>query len=550
MQLFHKFFIVLITLSNIIWSVRGYSQAQIGLDDFQISNQGPALDGKFEAKQPNIVYNSTDSTYLVVWSGVSTATSGSQQKFEIFGQLLDSDGNKIGSDFQISSTLAENDLRLDAENPSIAYNTVDNNFLVVWDAPASFFAINSTAVNDQNEIFGQLLTSDGSEIGTDFRISDMGPPGQVDFDAQNPDVAYNPVQNNYLVVWSGDDARSQNEIYGQFISSNGAEIGTNDFRISDMGPDGDVNFAAVNPSISYNMHDNNFLVVWSGDDNTGDLVNGEQEIFGQLLTDAGLETGPNDFRISDMGPDGDGGFDALVPDVVFNALDTSFLVAWRGNDIVNEAFFTQEVYGQIVLPNGQETGPNDFLISSIFIEDLNRSLHKPSLTHDPIRNRFQVFYVGIASSEFDEFDIDVEEEIFGTEVSNDGLIVFAPFQLSSMGPDRNFDFSASLPGAAYGVSNQTTLVIWQGNDDSDQLLRGEDEIFGQLIGECVDSIISNSLTSPLPSGIFQVSNSISYSGLIGSASDVIFDAGQMTELEPGFEIQSGATLNVLTRGCE
>ncbi len=550
MQLSHKLFIVLITLSNIIWSVRGYSQAQIGFDDFQISNQGPALDSKFEAKQPSIVYNSTDSTYLVVWSGVSAATSGSQQKFEIFGQLLDSDGNKIGSDFQISSTLAENDLRLDAENPSVAYNSVDNNFLVVWDAPASFFAINSTAVNDQNEIFGQLLTSDGSEIGTDFRISDMGPPGQVDFDAEDPDVAYNPVQNNYLVVWSGDDARSQNEIYGQFISSNGAETGTNDFRISDMGPDGDVNFGAVNPSISYNMHDNNFLVVWSGDDNTGDLVNGEQEIFGQLLTDAGLETGLNDFRISDMGPDGDDGFDALVPDVVFNAIDTSFLVAWRGNDIVNEAFFREEVYGQIVLPNGQETGPNDFLISSIFIEDLNRNLHKPSLTHDPIRNRFQVFYVGIASSEFDEFDIDVEEEIFGTEVSNDGLTVFATFQLSSMGPDRNFGFSALLPAAAYNVSNHTTLVIWQGNDDSDQLVSSEDEIFGQLIGECVNSINSNSLSSPLPSGIFQVSNSISYNGLIESASDVIFDAGQMTELQPGFEVQSGATLNVLTKGCQ
>ncbi len=549
MSTFNKIFSI-ITLSNCLLYVIGYGQAQFGRDDFRISNQGSALNGSFVAEQPDIAYNSADSTYLVVWSGVSAIAGFNQKKFEIFGQLLDVEGKKIGSAFQISSTLDDNDLRLDAENPSVAYNSTDNNFLVVWNAPASFFEINSSGVNDQMEIFGQLLAADGSDIGADFRISDTGPPGQVDFDAEAPDVTYNPLLNNYLVVWSGDDARSQNEIYGQFITTNGAETGVNDFRISDMGPGGDANFDAFDPSVCCNLHDSSFLVVWAGDDNTGDLVNEEFEIFGQFITHDGLETGLNDFRISDMGPDGNSSFRANLPEVVFNSIDTSYLVAWRGNDMVGEAFFRQEVYGQLLLGNGQESGPNDFRISNILIEDLHRSLSRPGLIHNHTTNRFQVFYDGVASSNPGDFGIAIELEIFGSEVSSDGETVFSPFQLSAMGPDGDFGFNATLPRAAYDLNNHTALVIWEANDDSPELAESEQEIFGQLIGECVSSITSSELVSPLHSGIFQASQSISFNGMIEAGSEVTFDAGQKTLLEPGFEVQTGTLLNVFNGGCQ
>ncbi|MGH8566289.1 MAG: calcium-binding protein [Gammaproteobacteria bacterium] len=68
------------------------------------------------------------------------------------------------------------------------------------------------------------------------------------------------------------------EIIGQRIdAATGAEIGVNDFRISDMGPDGSVNFGASVPALAYNGLDNQYLVVWQGDD----VVDGEVEIFGQ-----------------------------------------------------------------------------------------------------------------------------------------------------------------------------------------------------------------------------------------------------------------------------
>src|SRR5262249_56629281 len=76
-----------------------------------------------------------------------------------------------------------------------------------------------------------------------------------------------------------------------------------------------------------------YLVVWQGDDDTGNLVNEEYEIFGQRLDAAtGKEVGANDFRISDMGPDGNPDFDAFSPAVAYNPTNNQYLVVWQGDD--------------------------------------------------------------------------------------------------------------------------------------------------------------------------------------------------------------------------
>jgi hypothetical protein len=124
----------------------------------------------------------------------------------------------------------------------------------------------------------------------DFRISDMGPDGDTNYGADEPAVAYNGVNNEYLVVWHGDDNTAplvvnESEIHGQRLdAATGAQIGANDFRLSDMGPDGNTSFGAVSAAVAYNRVNNEYLVVWSGDDNTAPLVNDEFEIFGQRFS--------------------------------------------------------------------------------------------------------------------------------------------------------------------------------------------------------------------------------------------------------------------------
>src|SRR5262249_55416613 len=162
----------------------------------------------------------------------------------------------------------------------VAYDSRANEYLVVWYGDDNTGAL----VNDEFEIFGQRVNAaTGAAIGGEIRISDMGPDGNIGFGAFDPAVACNPNNNEDLVVWL---VAGEREIFGQRLNAaTGDEVG-NDFRISHMGTDGDPNFAASAPAVAYNPTNNEYLVVWEGDDDTPPLVNDEVEIFGQRLNAA------------------------------------------------------------------------------------------------------------------------------------------------------------------------------------------------------------------------------------------------------------------------
>src|SRR5262249_14715908 len=189
------------------------------------------------------------------------------------------------TDFRISDMGPDGDTHFAASSVAVAYNGTANEYLVVWNGSDS----TAPLANDEVEIFGQRLDGlTGSEVGTnDFRISDMGPDGDPNFGAFGPAVAYNGAANEYLVAWQGADntgalAADEDEIYRQRrAGARGAQVGANDSRLSDMGPDGNADFDAFSPAVAYNGAANEYLVVWSGDDNTGMLANDEYEIFGQ-----------------------------------------------------------------------------------------------------------------------------------------------------------------------------------------------------------------------------------------------------------------------------
>lgn len=130
-----------------------------------------------------------------------------------------------------------------------------------------------------------MLDKNGTDVGAnDFRISDMGPNGSTAHYGYVPVVTYNPTKHEYLVAWSGDDVDGEVEVYGQRLAAGGNGIGENDFRLSDMGPDGDTSFGALRAAVATNLDGTEYLVVWSGDDDTGGLVDDEYEIFGQRYT--------------------------------------------------------------------------------------------------------------------------------------------------------------------------------------------------------------------------------------------------------------------------
>ena len=529
---------------------------QSPLKQFLISDMGPTGNIDFDAFHPSVAYNAIDNEYLVVWEGDDNTGNLVAGEFEIFGQLLTADGFEIGTDFRISEMGPDGNNDFAARNPSVAYNSIDNTYLVVWEGDDNTGGLALGEI----EIFGQLLTADGSEISADFRISDMGPDGNNDFAAGDPSVAYNASNNNYLVVWHGDDntgnlVEDEIEIFGQLISATGMETGTNDIRISDMGPDGNDNFDAVDPSVAYNTSNNNYLVVWEGNDDTGNLVVNEIEIFGQLISATGVETGTNDIRISDMGPDGNGSFDAVDPSVAYNTSNNNYLVVWEGDDDTGNLVNAEdEIFGQLMSSSGNELGPNDFRISDMGPHGNNDFDAKdPSVAYNSSNNNYLVAWEGDDNT---GSLVDNEFEIFGQLVSAAGNNIGTnDFRISDMGPDGNENFDAFDPVLIFNPAINGFLVVWEGDDNILNLIDEEFEIFGELIDAsaihpCALVLDDAQIGSPIATGLYQASEIINSSGLISSGNDVRFNAGTELNLLPDFEVELGALFEVLLDGCD
>jgi len=382
--------------------------------DFRISEMGGDL--AFDAYRPSVAYDSQADEYLVVWRGDDNSGDLVDEEEEIFGQRIDgATGAEIDKDFRISEMGPDGDPFYGAHTPAVAYNSQDDQYLVVWNGDIDSGGL----VEDEYEIFGQRIDgATGAEIGDDFRVSEMGPDGDPDYDAGDPAMAYNSQADEYLVVWYGDDdsgglVDNELEIFGQRIDgATGAEIG-DDFRISHQGPDGDPDYVASGASVAYNSQADEYLVVWSGDDDSGGLVNDEFEIFGQRIDGAtGAEIG-GDFRISDMGSDGDPDYDALAPAVAYDSQADEYLVVWYGDD---------------------DSG-------------------------------------GLVDQEF---------EIFGQRIdATNGSEIGGDVRLSDMGPDGDPDYGGGDLAVAYDSQAHEYLVVWDGDDDRGGLVDQEFEIFGQ-----------------------------------------------------------------------
>jgi hypothetical protein len=334
-----------------------------------LSDAGGLGDPEFDALDPAVACSSATTECLVVWWGDDNVGGLVAGETEIFAQRFNAaTGDAVGNnDFRVSDLGGTGDDAFDALFPAVAYNGAANEYLVVWHGDDNVGGL----VDGEAEIFGQRLNAaTGTAQGVnDFRVSDMGGTGNSSFDGSGSAVVYNAGDDEYLVVWTGDDdmgglVDEEAEIFAQRLTgATGTEVGGNDFRVSDLGGTGDANFDAGFPRVAYDPSRQEYLVVWHGDDNVGGLQDFEAEIFGQRLAAAtGAETGGNDFRLSDMGGTGDNPFDALFPDLAYNSTRGQFLAVWTGNDDVGgleeaeQEVFAQRLGEQEVFADGFETG--------------------------------------------------------------------------------------------------------------------------------------------------------------------------------------------------
>jgi hypothetical protein len=443
----------------------------------RVSAQGPGSgvgNALYDAEDAAISYNSQRNTYLVVWRG-DTNTAGED---EIWARIVGADGTPTGGIVRVSNMGPAGNAAYDATRPKVAYNAAADEHLIVWEADHNAGGL----IVNEEEIWGRRISGDGTFAGGQFQISRMGTNGSATYEGFAPDVVYDPDQDQYVVVWHGDQPTPGNsdfEIWGRRLSAGGGSIDPDEVRISDIGPVASGLYQARSAEIAYDPDAKQYLVAFEGDN-----VNNQFEIFAQRLGQGLGQLGTNDFQISSTPAVGDA-FDA---EVAYNPVAKRFMAVWRANKIAAGEY---EVYGQLLDPSGAQVGTDDFRVSTSGPDgDATYDALQPTVVASERSNEFLAAWRG----DDDQPGLVVnEDEIFAQRYTGGGVPVGTPeVRVSTMGPDGNDAYDAFGPvGGAYNSVANEYLLGWEGEDDTGGLVDGELEVYVRRHG-------AGTATQPFP----------------------------------------------------
>jgi len=474
--------------------IANLSVAENWLDVKKLTSVGPEKNRNFDVTESAIAINSNNNSYMVVWEGNDFRTDTATGENEIFGQIHNEDGTTITTEtIRISFMGVALSLSYDGRKPDIVYNPNTNEYLVVWYGDHN----QNGLVEGEFEIFAQRINADnGDLIGAHKRISDMGPVSNRAYDAFNPHVTYNTQNQLYLVVWHGEEGNAASplgsfEIYGQLLNNNAIEVGDNDFKISDMGPANNPDYNAFSPVAAYNSSNNEFLVVWYGEDDRGGRVPGEFEIYAQRINASnGSLIGADSTSVSFVGLNGDIARAAKFPDVTYNKEQNEYLIVWSADDSKNGHVGNEfEIYGQILDANAQETGKNDFLISEMGTIGLNSfDAFRPKVEYLSASEQYVTVWRG-------DDEVDGEFEIYTQRLNaaNQVRIGKTSERLSHAGIENNLLYDARRVDIAVNASNSDVIVIWEQEDETSTQVEGEFEVFARKL-QTSDFLVNSTMT--------------------------------------------------------
>lgn len=153
----------------------------------------------------DVAYNSTQKTYLAVWDTWVSSTVG----YGIFGQVIDSAGNKVNSALSLGVTSSINNTQ-----PAVSYAAAVDRWLVAW----SFLPAGAGAGNLSN-LAGAVVSGTGGVFKAAFTI-DSRPfqylPPSIAFDGTNWHVSY--------AAYAQNGATGPGTFNGYFVSSAGVPV--------------------------------------------------------------------------------------------------------------------------------------------------------------------------------------------------------------------------------------------------------------------------------------------------------------------------------------
>jgi hypothetical protein len=314
----------------------------------------------------------------------------------------------------------------------VAYNHTNSEFLVVWEYEYS---------PDDHDIFARRVANDGTLIGGEILITNL-----TNFES-NPAVAYNPANNEYLIVWEHLFEGRRHGIYGRRVAANGTLLGepiaidTSSPWLSAL----TVAYDALAPAVAYGWAYGQYLVVWQ--DKYPEKV--DYDITGRRVGNDGSLVG-GEIAISTWE------YDQVKPRLAFNSASNEFLVVWEdhhwgwGED--------WDIYGQRVHASGTLIGGN----FGISWEGANHR-ESPVVVYKPAANEYLVAW----EYEYNPADRDV----YWRRVGSDSALLENEVAVSKLSSWEGRPALASDDAWTY-------LVVWE--DGRDAATQGMN-IYGDLV---------------------------------------------------------------------
>ena len=203
-----------------------------------------------------------------------------------------------------------------------------------------------------NDIYAQLVGADGIPFGEDIEVALVN-DAQID-----PYIAHGPVSNEYLITYRTQEGGFFNNGRGRRIAADGTPQG-GDFFVANAGFESSIAYSPVQEDFLYLAR--NFA------------GGGPSGIRGMLIEDGGLPFGP-DIGVATAGAP------APCGHVAYDSTNDRFLCTWR--DQTNS-----DLRGQVVNSDGTLEG--GFKIIS---PDFPSSGRAATQAYDPDNNRFLVVY--------------------------------------------------------------------------------------------------------------------------------------------------------------
>jgi hypothetical protein len=464
-----------------------------------------------------------DGNVLVVWYGAALQSSDSGMT--VFGQIVQPDGTKVGTEFSIGTSTVDGDNSLDLATID-ATLMADGNVMVGWVAEesqnidsdkmstmgavvnvssqsaGSEFVINTTSAGNQSApiltalddgrvlavwhdaakdgspstayLRGQILNDDGSKSGSECQIGTTGAYLETNGDQPPIDVV-KLADGNVYVGWMTEDSAdldgSEAATVGSLVNTTTASAGTqmviNQVTLGDQSA----------PKLVA-MADGSVFAMWYDDadkNNDSDMT-----VYGRFINADGTANG-SAFSIGTSYVEGHDDFQMPMLEAVALA-DGNILVSWLSNDDQNLDGSGTAVMGAVI-DSGLQSSGSEFVINST--GSGHQSAAVLELLHDG-----RVFATWYDDGQSDSSTSYVRAQFFNADGSKDG----SEFTVSTIPVEGNTNID--LPPLSTTVTmNGDIFVSWQTNDSENHdgdgtavisaLVRtattgGDDELYGGL----------------------------------------------------------------------